>query len=110
MAVKHIDRRIGSPDRDKPKMTGHEGETISEYFDFRAWPEKMVKKVTRAELLAVLDRWHRVNQEQKWYRRLWRFLSSPRGSGPVVIAALKEKEPETDQKKADPTGPQGVVD
>lgn len=93
MAVKHIDKRIGSPDRNAtPRQTGHEGETISTYFDFQRWPEKMVKKVTRAELLAVLDRWHRVNQEQKWYRRLWRWLKAAVGSGPVVIGEVKKSE------------------
>lgn len=97
MATKFTDRRAGSPDR-KPLMRGHEGETISQYFDFVAWPHKMSMKVTRAELLAVLDRWHRVNREQKWYRRLWRYLTLPLGSGPVVIGEVKTEEPAPEEK------------
>ena len=92
--VKFVDKRVGSGNRAKPKMTGHEGETISEYFDFVKSPHKMVMKVTRAEFLAVLDRWHRVQREQKWYRRLWRWLTGAVGSGPVTIAATEEKPEE----------------
>lgn len=93
--ARFLDKRIGGADRVKPKMTGHEGETIGEYFDFVKWPHKMAMKVTRAELLAVLDRWHRVQSEQKWWRRLVRWLKAQRGSGPVVIAEVtKEEKPE----------------
>lgn len=95
MTVKHIDRRIGSAARSaEPKQTGHAGEKLSEFFDFNRWPEKMVKKVTRAELLAILDRWHRVNNEQKWYRRLGRWLKAAVGSGPVVIGAVSKPSDE----------------
>lgn len=88
MSVKFIDRKVGSGNR--PKTTGHEGERLSEFFDFDQWPHKMTMKVTRAELLAVLDRWYRVNESQKYYRRLWRFLKAPRGSGPVTIPEEKK--------------------
>lgn len=90
--VRVLDKRIGGADRVKPKMTGHEGETIGEYFDFVKWPHKMPMKVTRAELLAVLDRWHRVQREQKWWRRLARFLMSARGSGPVVVGEVTKSD------------------
>jgi hypothetical protein len=77
-------------------MTGHEGEKLSEFFDFDQWPDKMARKVTRAELLAVLDRWYRVNESQKWWRRLWRFLKAQRGSGPVTIPEEKPPTPEAE--------------
>ena len=73
-------------------MSGHQGETISQYFDFANFPEKMVKKVTRAELLAVLDRYHRVKNEQRFLSRLWRWLKGAVGSGPAVIAEVKKSE------------------
>jgi hypothetical protein len=92
VVVTHIDRRAGSPAREKPKMSGHEGETISEYFDFVAYPEKMVKKVTRAELLAVLDRWHRVQREQRFFSRLWRWLKAARGTKQVIAEVPKAEE------------------
>ena len=94
MAVKVIDRRVGSGNR--PKMTGHEGELLSEYFNFEKYPHKMVMKVTRAEFLAILDRYHRVDREQKWYRRLWRILKAPIGSGPITIP--EEKKPEVPEE------------
>lgn len=75
-------------------MTGHEGERLSEFFDFEHHPHKMAMKVTRAELLFILDRYHRVHEEQRWYRRLWRVLKAPVGSGPITIPEEKSK-PET---------------
>jgi len=60
-------------------------ERLSEYFDFARWPEKASYKVTRAELLAMLTRQHRVVIESRWYRRLWRWLVSRRGSASNVV-------------------------
>lgn len=60
-------------------------ERVSEYFDFTTWPEKADRKVTRQELLAILTRRWKVEQDLKWYRRLWRALIAKRGSGPQVV-------------------------
>lgn len=65
---------------------GRVQERFSEYFDFVRWPEKAERKVTRHELLAILDRRYKVERDMKWYRRLWRFLTAKHGSGPVVVA------------------------
>lgn len=56
------------------------GERLSEYFDFRTWPEKADRKVTRAELLAILTQRWLVEREARWYRRLWRYLKARTGS------------------------------
>lgn len=67
-------------------------EKLSEYFDFRTWPEKAEKKVTRQELLAILTRKWLVERETRWYRRLWRYLTRRRGSGPAVVGGGVEEE------------------
>lgn len=60
-------------------------ERLSEYFDFATWPEKRDKRVTRQELLAILTRRWRVEMETRWYRRLWRILTSRVGSKPRPV-------------------------
>lgn len=69
------------------------GEKLSEYFDFKAWPEKADKKVTRQELLALLTRQWAVERESRWYRRVWRYLTRPRGSAPAVVPEPQEPTP-----------------
>lgn len=69
------------------------GERISEYFDFKRFPEKAGMKVTRLELLAILIRQEKVRRESSFLYRLWRFLRRPPGSEPAVLAATEgEKE------------------
>lgn len=67
-------------------------ERVSEYFDFRTWPEKADRKVTRQELLAILTRKWKVEQESRWYRRLWRALWAKRGSKPQPIGGGPAEE------------------
>lgn len=66
-------------------------ERASEYFDFRTWPDKAEKKVTRQELLFWLSRGWLVEREKRWYRRLWRWLVSPRGSKLPAVASLGDR-------------------
>lgn len=70
------------------------GEKLSEYFDFVTWPEKADRKVTRQELLALLNRQWQVTHEMRWHRRLWRYLTSRRGSGPNVVGATTTPDQE----------------
>lgn len=84
-------------DHQPPRKTlgdvrGRSTERLSEYFDFRTWPEKADKKVTRQELLAILTRRWMVEREMKWYRRLWRWLLAKKGSGPVVVGGGTEEK------------------
>lgn len=60
-------------------------ERLSEYFDFTRWPEKATRSVNRTELLALLTRWHMVQRDSRWYRRLWRWLRARAGSGPAIV-------------------------
>lgn len=60
-------------------------ERLSEYFDFRTWPEKADRKVTRQELLAILTRRWLVERETKWYRRLWTYLRAKVGATQVPV-------------------------
>lgn len=53
---------------------GRRQERLSEYFDFRAFPDKASMKVTRNELLVILTTQWRREMESRWYRRLWRWL------------------------------------
>lgn len=62
------------------------GERLSEYFDFERWPEKADRKVTRHELSILLNRMIAVQRDQKWTRRLWRWLRAKVGtSGPQIV-------------------------
>lgn len=77
-------------DRQPPRKsfasaTGQTDERFSEYFDFKAFPEKRDRKVTRAELLAVLTRQWVIQRETRWYRRFWRYLTARRGTKPAPI-------------------------
>lgn len=80
MTVKHIDRRIGSAARDtNPTGFNRANEKLSEYFG----ADRGERKVLRYELLAILTMIEKGHKNMKWYRRLWRFLTSAKGSGPV---------------------------
>lgn len=58
-------------------------ERLSEYFDFDRFPDKAERRVTRIELMAILESIHKHEKRNRWYTRLWRWLKSPR-SKPVV--------------------------
>lgn len=58
-------------------------ETLGEYFDFGRFPEKAAFRVTRLELLAILEQHFRVVEAHRtrgFLRRVWRFLKRPVGS------------------------------
>jgi hypothetical protein len=67
-------------------------ERLSEFFDFERFPEKATRKVTRAELLALLTREWAVRRDSRWSRRLWRWLTSKLGSGPLVVPQPPEHQ------------------
>lgn len=75
------------PRRALGDVTGRKSERLSEYFDFRTWPEKADRKVTRQELLAILTQKWLVEREMRWYRRLWRYLMRRPGSKPHAVGA-----------------------
>lgn len=88
MAVKHIDRRIGSAAREhNPTGLDRRKEKLSEYFS----PDRGELKVLRYELLAILTMIEKGHRNMRWYNRLWRFLKAPRGSGPVEANPQPEK-------------------
>ena len=76
------------------RILGHHPERLSTYFNFERdedgsplTQEQGARKarlaVTRLELLAILTQHAKGIESKKWYNRLWRFLSQPRGSGPL---------------------------
>lgn len=67
-------------------------ERLSEYFDFQRWPDKAERKVTRMELLAILDRHFKAQQAMRWYTRLWRWLARPLGSRPSQVVPPTQGE------------------
>jgi hypothetical protein len=71
---------------------GRRIERLSEYFDFDTDPEKGDKKVTRVELLAVLEAIDRGKRQNTRLRRLWRWLRAPRGSGGVHAVSPTQGE------------------
>lgn len=73
-------------------VRGQEGEKLSEYFDFRTWPEKARRRVTREELLALLTRKWLVERETRWYRRLWRYLTRKPGAPPPAVGGGPTQE------------------
>ena len=77
------------------------GERISEYFDFKRFPEKAEKKVTRLELLAILIRQERVRRESSWWYRLWRFLRRPPGAAPATIASTEGEKARGEVQESD---------
>lgn len=77
------------------------GERISEYFDFKKFPEKASMKVTRIELLALLIRQERVRRESAWWYRLWRFLRRPPGSPPATLAATEGEKQRGEVQESD---------
>lgn len=79
-------------------------ERFSTYFDFDQFPEKAEYKVTRIELLAILQRHYDIMESQRWYRRLWRWLLSPFHSPQNVGADSSEGQTEG---KADGGAPGG---
>ncbi len=87
MSIQHIERRASAGGGRKPFNRAEE--KFSEYFQ----PENGERKVLRYELLAILTQVKRAEANMKWWRRLWSFLRSPIGSGPVDIAEQPEGEP-----------------
>lgn len=78
MSFQHIERRAArNPQGAKPFNRAEE--KLSEYFA----PDRGERKVLRYELLSILTMIEKGKRNLKWYRRLWRFLKAPRGSGPV---------------------------
>lgn len=75
-------------------VKGLKAETIREFFDFSGpdGPEKQARKVTRIELLAVLEWYTRIQRVQPWYMRLWLNLRRRVGSTPVDAAAPEASE------------------
>lgn len=76
-------QHAANPRRALGNIRGEGGERLSEYFDFRRFPEKATLRVTRLELLAVLEQHFRATEARGWrgfLRRVWRFLKRPVGS------------------------------
>jgi hypothetical protein len=93
-------------DRQPPRKAlgdvhGRKAERVSEYFDFTTWPDKADKKVTRQELLAILTRKWKIEQESKWHRRLWRWLARRPGSKPHAIGGGTPEDEQRAQEKAE---------
>lgn len=61
---------------------GRVQERLSEYFDFKGTDgdEKAKRKVTRIELLAILDALEKGKKYNNWRSRLWRFLKARMGT------------------------------
>lgn len=68
-------------------------ERISEYFD----QSKLDRKVRRVELLAVLEAIEQGKKQAKWYRRLWRWLTT----------TVKDETPLIDLKPPTPSPSEG---
>lgn len=72
-----------NPRRALGNIRGEGGERLSEYFDFNRWPEKAAFRVTRMELLAILEQHFKVTEARRtegFLRRVGRFLRRPVGS------------------------------
>lgn len=72
-----------NPRRALGNIRGEGGERLSEYFDFKRFPERANYKVQRYELLAILEQHLRVVEARSargFWRRVWRFLKRPVGS------------------------------
>ena len=72
-----------NPRRALGNIKGEGGERLSEYFDFKRWPEKATMRVTRLELLAILTQHMKVTEARRtegFIRRIGRFLRRPLGS------------------------------
>ncbi len=77
-----MDRQQTQPRR-AHNIKGEAGERLSEFFDFKRWPEKATFKVTRYELLAILEQHFKITEARRtegFLRRVWRFLKRPVGS------------------------------
>lgn len=84
--------RFPRPRRELGDVMGKpKGERVSEYFDFRTWPEKADRKVTRAELLALLTNQWILQRDRQWYRRLWKYLRARVGT-PKEPIGVKTKD------------------
>lgn len=76
-------QHAANPRRALGNVRGEGGERLSEYFDFKRWPEKATLRVTRMELLAMLEQHFRATEARRtegFLRRVWRFLKRPLGS------------------------------
>lgn len=76
-------RHAANPRRPLGNIRGEGGERLSEYFDFKRYPEKAAFRVTRIELLAILEQHFRATEARRlsgFLRRVWRFLTRPLGS------------------------------
>lgn len=91
----HTRRKYAEANGEKP------GERISDYFDFKQFPEKAGMKVTRIELLAILIRQEKVRRESAFWHRLWRFLRRPVGSPPAVLAATEGEKARGEVKESE---------
>lgn len=72
-----------NPRRALGNIRGEGGERLSEYFDFKRFPEKATLRVNRFELLAILEQYFKVTEARRTegvLRRVWRFLKRPVGS------------------------------
>ena len=67
-------RHPGTGERLQP-----EGERVSDFFD----PARAERFVRRHELLAMLTQYHRATRQNRWWSKLWRWLTARVGSGPV---------------------------
>ena len=76
-------------------------ETFGEYFDFERWPDKATQKVTRNELVVILDRIERARRQNTLRSRLWRWLKARAGSGPVqAVEDAPHEKPEQSEEVA----------
>lgn len=73
-------------------VQGRKTERLSEYFDFDRFPEKADLKVRRNELLAILEQLEKGKAHMAWWRRLWRALKRPVGSGPLPATPATKGE------------------
>lgn len=100
----------------RANFLGHHAERFSDYFNFhtdeKGVPLSVIEStrkarlpVTRLELLSMLEQHYRALEGRKWYKRLWRYLTAPRGSGPVRLTPATEGEIE--RGEATPEARQG---
>lgn len=86
---RHIEKRSGRRDLATGALLQPQGERISEYFE----AERGNRFVKRHELLAILTQFHKASRQNRWYSKLWRWLTARVGSGPVHAVEPPQKAP-----------------
>lgn len=85
---RHFEKRSSRRDPATGARLQPKEERLSEYFE----PTRGHRFVKRHELLAILTQYHKAVRQNRWYSKLWRWLTARVGSGPVHAVEPPRRE------------------